>query len=100
MAIPVVVSGYRMHNRQQHTVGVPPHNRRKKLVTGLTDDEANEWEVDLIDILGFVHDGSGCLRNEKRGGNIGSTGWVPSEEYRQQKSKANKKYWREHQRAC
>ena len=40
----------------------------KILASGLTTQEANEWESDLIEILGRESHGTGCLVNKRDGG--------------------------------
>lgn len=85
---------YRMHNIQQHVVGVPPWERRVKLMTDLTHEEANEWEIDLIELLGRIDLGTGCLRNRTAGGNEGNTGWVPTPEYCEEKAKQMREWHR------
>ena len=83
---------HRLHNVKQHSVGLPPREHRVKIATGLTHEEANEWEIALISVLGRIHLGTGCLRNMADGGNEGNTGWVPSAEYRAAKS-ADMREW-------
>ncbi len=61
-------TGRRMFVHRGHTVGVPPRHRIRVLQDGLTTKEADEWESDLIAILGKVREGTGCLRNWQDGG--------------------------------
>lgn len=81
-----------MHNADQHVVKLPEKARRIKLVERLTDEEANEWEIALIELLGRKDLGTGCLRNLTEGGNEGNTGWVPTDEYKQKKA-ADMREW-------
>lgn len=43
-------------------------NRIRFLAWGLTEDESFEWEEDLIDVLGTLELGTGCLLNFTSGG--------------------------------
>ena len=93
----VVVSGIECITANNTHVGVPPQ-QAQKLVTGLTDDEANEWEVDLIDILGFVHDALAAFATRSvepkyRLNWLGSFGGIRAT---QKKQSQQEKYWREH----
>ena len=61
----------------------PPQNKDllKILINNLTEDDAWEWERDLISLLGRKDLGTGCLRNKTEGGE-GACGAVRSEEFK------------------
>lgn len=54
---------------------VPPKNRVRILARHLTEQEAFDWEKALINILGRLDVGTGCLRNRTDGGE-GTSGRV------------------------
>lgn len=68
---------------------LPPKDRRKILMGGLTEPEAFEYEVALIHCLGRKDLGTGCLRNLTDGGD-GASGAVVSPETRARLSAANR----------
>ena len=68
---------------------LPPTDRRKVLVDGLTEPEAFEYEIALIHCLGRKDLGRGCLRNLTDGGE-GVSGRGTSVETRAKISAANK----------
>lgn len=72
-------TGKRMHNKN-HNVALPPYERRIVLMEALTTQEADEWEMDLISILGRKQHG-GCLRNLTDGGG-GAVGTKHSPEHK------------------
>ena len=72
--------GYRI-NQKTRTVPLPPKDRRVKLKTGLTSQEAIDEEVKLIAQYGRKDIGTGILRNMTDGGD-GTPGWRMSEEQR------------------
>jgi len=53
----------------------------EKILVGLTNDEANEYEREFIAAYGRINNGTGCLANLNDGGD-GNCGWIPSEETR------------------
>lgn len=86
-------TGRRIHNRN-HSVALPSVDRRRILVAGLTNDEANEWEVALISILGRKNDGTGCLRNLTEGGG-GVSGFAHTEEHKSYIGQHFRRFWQE-----
>lgn len=66
----------------KHNVAVPKdHERIKFIVENITEDEAFALERQLIAQYGRVDLGTGILRNVTDGGE-GTSGWIPSQEYR------------------
>ena len=61
-------TGNRMIRQQGHAVKVPARHCVKVLQDGLTTEEADKWETDLIAILGKKREGTGCLLNWQDGG--------------------------------
>ena len=83
-------TGYRATTQSCHTVKVPADRSRIRILTGeLSDEEAREWEKDLIALLGRKVDGSGCLRNLTLGGE-GIAGFRFSEESKKRMSRSAK----------
>lgn len=82
-------TGRRAWTQNCHIQRVPPVNRIKILEDGLTDEEAREWEVDLISILGRKDLGTGCLRNLTNGGE-GISGYRFSDHSKAKMSAAKK----------
>jgi hypothetical protein len=80
--------GPRAWVRRKNGVNPPLDRTRIRIVkAGLREQEAFEWECDIISILGRVDLGTGCLRNKTDGGE-GSSGAVKSEETRNKLSVA------------
>ena len=79
-------TGKRIDDR--HGIALPPKDRRKILIDGLTDPEAIEYEIALIACLGRKDLGAGCLRNLTDGGE-GRSGHVTSEETKAKIGAAN-----------
>ena len=75
-------SGNRVRAKRRSGVN-PPRNPEqiKILKSGLSEKEAFEWECDLIQLLGRLDLGTGCLRNKTNGGE-GTSGVVKSKETR------------------
>ena len=71
--------GRRVHEIAGRASRLPPKNRRKILVNGLTEPEAFEYEIALIHCLGRKDLGTGCLRNKSDGGE-GPSGWKQNPE--------------------
>ena len=67
---------------ERHGIALPPKDRRKILIDGLTDPEAIECEIALIACLGRKDLGTGCLRNLTDGGE-GLSGYQYTKELRQ-----------------
>jgi len=74
-----------------HRIPKPPKNRILFLKKNLTEEEALRHEKYMIYVLGRKDIGTGILRNLTDGGELGPSGWVPSEETKQKirKSKLN-----------
>lgn len=81
--------GRRAWTQNCHLQKVPQSDRVRLLAEGLSNDEALEWEKDLISLLGRKIDGSGCLRNLTTGGE-GISGHRHSTESRMKMSVASK----------
>ena len=64
-------------------------SRIKILAEGLSEEEAFEWEFDLIDLLGRKDLGTGCLRNLTSGGVGGTAGRVCTAETREKMRRIN-----------
>ena len=62
-----------------HSIAVPPGDRIRILADGLTNEEALEWETDLIALLGRKCIGTGCLQNKSAGGGGGGDYPKPGE---------------------
>ena len=60
-------NGYRIHESSRR-IALPPDDRRKILVDGLSEDDAFEYEIALIYCLVRKDKGTGCLRNLTDGG--------------------------------
>ena len=71
----------RINSPKGRSLKLPPKDRRKILVAGLTDPEAFEYEIALISLLGRKDQGTGCLRNRTDGGE-GTSGRGTSAETR------------------
>lgn len=82
-------TGRRAWTQNCHIQRVPPPGRVKILKDGLTDEDAREWEVDLISLLGRKDLGTGCLRNLTNGGE-GISGYRFSDQSRAKMSAAHK----------
>ena len=69
----------------------PPKDKSRIifLKQNLTEQEAFKHEIYMIDVFGRKDLGTGILYNMTNGGD-GSSGWVPSEEYRKKMSEAKK----------
>ena len=81
-------TGYRATTQYCHAVKVPVDRSRIRILSdGLSDEEAREWEKDLIALLGRKDNGTGCLRNLTDGGE-GMAGWRPSLSVRRRMSEA------------
>ena len=59
-------------NSNQHSVNLPPPERRIYLKQNLTEDEAFRHEMYMISVLGRKDNGTGILRNLTRGGEGGA----------------------------
>ena len=77
-------TGKRIDDR--HGIALPPKDRRKILIDGLTDPEAIEYEIALIACLGRKDLGAGCLRNLTDGGE-GLSGYKYTDELRSVRAK-------------
>ena len=75
---------------EKHSVVIPPKDRRRVLLDGLTDPEAIEYEIALIYCLGRKDQGTGCLRNLTDGGD-GISGYVHTEDAKRRIKQNNKK---------
>jgi hypothetical protein len=74
-----------------HNCEIPPRERVCLLRSGLPSKQwAGEWEIFFIDHYGRMCEGTGTLENNARGGQTGSSGWVPSEETKKLISKRRK----------
>ena len=82
-------TGNRIDNPKSRTFKLPPEDRRKILVGGLTEPESFEYEIALIHCLGRKDLGRGCLRNLTDGGD-GASGHVHSPEALAKISAANR----------
>jgi hypothetical protein len=82
-------TGRRINSSRGRTWKLPPKDRRKILVGGLTEPEAFEYEIALISLLGRKDQGAGCLRNFTDGGD-GASGHAHSPEHRAKTSAALK----------
>lgn len=79
-------------NQKHNNVGMPPRDRRVKVKENLTEEEAHQYEIELIAKYGRKElDEGGILRNTSIGGE-GFTKWRTLEERKQVKSKCDKKY--------
>lgn len=72
--------------RQKHTVKIPPIDRIQFIKTNLTDNEAINLEIELIEKYGRKDLGTGILRNQTPGGQ----GSVPGPEVRKKLSEIKK----------
>lgn len=86
-------TGRRIHNAN-HTVALPPYDRRRFLIVNLTSDEANELEVALIELFGRKVNGTGCLRNLTEGGK-GTSGHRHSEDHKRYIRSHLRSYWQQ-----
>ena len=75
---------------ERHGIALPPKDRRKILIDGLTDPEAIEYEIALIACLGRKDLGAGCLRNLTDGGD-GISGYAHTEDAKRRIRENNKK---------
>lgn len=75
-----------------HAIAVPPRNRIRILADQLTNEEALEWEVDLISLLGRKCNNTGCLQNKSSGGDGGGD-YPKSGEHKSRISQGLKDYY-------
>jgi hypothetical protein len=75
---------------ERHSIGLPPKDRRRILLDGLTDPEAIEYEIALISLFGRKDLGTGCLRNLTDGGD-GISGYAHTEDAKRRIRESNKK---------
>jgi hypothetical protein len=75
---------------ERHSIALPPKDRRKILIDGLTDPEAIEYEIALIYCIGRKDLGTGCLRNMTDGGD-GISGYQHTEDAKRRIRESNKK---------
>ena len=80
-------TGRRITSSRGRSFRLPPTDRRKILVGGLSEPEAFEYEIALIHCLGRKDQGRGCLRNLTDGGD-GTSGHIASTELRAKRSAA------------
>jgi hypothetical protein len=80
--------GYRAFYKNKGQVKVPPEDRILFLKKNLTEEEAFKHEIYMIAVLGRKDLGTGILRNLTDGGE-GTSGWVPSAEYREKHRKSS-----------
>jgi len=79
-------------NQKHNNVGMPPRDRRVKLKENLTEEEAHQYEIELIEKYGRKGiDEGGILRNTSIGGE-GFTKWKTFEERKKAKSESDKRY--------
>ena len=79
-------------NQKHNNVGMPPRERRVKLKENLTEEEAHQYEIELIKKYGRKGlDEGGILRNTSIGGE-GFTKWRTLEERKKVKSECDKRY--------
>ena len=83
-------TGRRIHH-PNHCVAIPPIERRVVLAQSLTNEEAQEWEVDLISLFRRKVDG-GILRNLTLGGE-GALGHRHTPEHKAFISQHLTEYW-------
>ena len=78
----------RAYSKRQHGIN-PPRDKSRILIlhSGLDEETAFNYERLLIQFYGRKDIGTGLLRNMTDGGE-GVAGWVPSESWRQQKSRS------------
>lgn len=81
----------RAYNHSKRDLCPTPSDKSliKIIANELTDAEANEWETDLIQVLGKISDGNGCLVNIRNGGQS-FEGMVYPVDFAQRISKAMK----------
>lgn len=83
-------TGYRATTQYCHSVKVPEDRLRVRILAdNLSDEEAREWEKDLIALLGRKDNGTGCLRNLTDGGE-GVAGFRFSEASKRKMSESSK----------
>lgn len=78
----------RAFTKQGHTVPLPPKDRIRFIKENLTDVEARNLEVKLIETYGRKDLGTGILRNMTNGGE-GSSGRIATSEMREKISRSN-----------
>lgn len=83
--------GKRAWTQSCHRQRVPDNRSIRILSSGLSNEEAVEWEVALIALLGRKDLGTGCLRNLTNGGE-GIPGFRFSEESRRKMAGPRKPY--------
>ena len=81
--------GQRINQPHGKPCNRPPLDRRIKLKTNLTEEEAFKHEVYMIVIFGRKDLGTGILYNKSNGGE-GNSGLIMSQESREKMSKAGK----------
>lgn len=82
-------SGDRINKNHGRPCSKPPLDRRIKLKTNLTEEEAFKHEVYMIALFGRKDIGTGILYNKSNGGE-GNSGLIMSQETREKMSKAGK----------
>ena len=82
-------SGDRINKNHGRPCSKPPLDRRIKLKTNLTEEEAFKHEVYMIALFGRKDIGTGILYNKSNGGE-GNSGLIMSQETREKMSKSGK----------
>ena len=82
-------SGDRINKNHGRPCSKPPLDRRIKLKTNLTEEEAFKHEVYMIAVFGRKDIGTGILYNKSNGGE-GNSGLIMSQETREKMSRSGK----------
>jgi hypothetical protein len=82
--------GRRAYHPYNRNAKCPPKERILFLKINLTEEEAFRHEVYMIAVLGRKDIGTGILRNLSSGGDGPTSGWVPTEETKNNISKGMK----------